>query len=76
MGGYEDTSFEFQPVVRSRFREVRTYRSIWQPVIVGTISAIMLRLLGFDHTRLMYKFQGRSFRLTDVEGSVVERLLG
>jgi hypothetical protein len=35
----------------------------------------MLKLLGFDHTRLTYKFQGRPFRLTDVEGKVAEPLL-
>jgi hypothetical protein len=31
--------------------------------------------LGFDHTRLTYRFQGRPFRLTDVAGNVVESLL-
>jgi hypothetical protein len=35
----------------------------------------MLQLLGFDHTRLTYKFQGRPFRLTDVHGEVVEKLI-
>jgi hypothetical protein len=35
----------------------------------------MLRLLGFDHTRLTYRFAGRDFRLTDVHGQVVEALL-
>jgi hypothetical protein len=32
-------------------------------------------LLGFDHTRLTYRFAGRDFRLTDVHGQVVEALL-
>ena len=32
-------------------------------------------LLGFDHTRLTYQFQGRHFRLTDVEGNVVDALM-
>jgi hypothetical protein len=32
--------------------------------------------LGFDHTRLTYKFQGRPFRLTDVHGQLVEKLVG
>ena len=31
---------------------------------------------GLDHTRLTYRFQGRDFRLTDVEGEVVQKLLG
>jgi hypothetical protein len=44
-------------------------------VHVHDLHATMLRLLGFDHTRLTYKFQGRNFRLTDVSGEVVEKLL-
>jgi len=32
--------------------------------------------MGLDHTRLTYRFQGRDFRLTDVEGEVVQKLLG
>ena len=35
----------------------------------------MMHLFGIDHTRLTYRFQGRDFRLTDVAGRVVERLL-
>ena len=31
--------------------------------------------MGMDHTRLTYKFQGRNFRLTDVTGNVVRKLL-
>jgi hypothetical protein len=34
-----------------------------------------LHLLGLDHQRLTYKYQGRNFRLTDVAGKVVEKLL-
>ena len=37
--------------------------------------ATMLRLLGLDHTRLTIKVQGRDFRLTDVSGRVVEKLI-
>jgi hypothetical protein len=44
-------------------------------VHVHDLHATMLHLLGFDHTRLTYKFQGRNFRLTDVAGSVVKELL-
>ena len=35
----------------------------------------MLHLLGFDHERLTYRFQGRDFRLTDVAGKVIEPVL-
>jgi hypothetical protein len=35
----------------------------------------MLHLLGIEHTRLTYRFQGRDFRLTDVTGQVVGEIL-
>ena len=35
----------------------------------------MLHLLGIDHKRLTYRFQGRDFRLTDVAGKVIEPIL-
>ncbi|HUB78237.1 MAG TPA: DUF1501 domain-containing protein [Bryobacteraceae bacterium] len=44
-------------------------------VHVHDLHATMLKLLGFDHTRLTYKYQGRNFRLTDVAGEVVEGLV-
>jgi hypothetical protein len=44
-------------------------------VHVHDLHATVLHLLGFDHTRLTYRFQGRDFRLTDVHGRVVEKLL-
>lgn len=44
-------------------------------VPVHDLHATLLRLLGFDHTRLTYRFQGRDFRLTDVEGELVPQLL-
>jgi hypothetical protein len=44
-------------------------------VHVHDLNATLLHLLGFDHTRLTYRFQGRDFRLTDVHGHVVEQLL-
>jgi hypothetical protein len=44
-------------------------------VHVHDLHATMLHLLGFDHTKLTYKFQGRPFRLTDVHGEVVKPLL-
>ncbi len=45
-------------------------------VHVHDLHATILRLLGFDHKKLTYKFQGRDFRLTDVHGNVVTQLLG
>jgi hypothetical protein len=44
-------------------------------VHVHDLHATILQLLGFDHTKLTYKFQGRPFRLTDVHGNVVNQLL-
>jgi hypothetical protein len=45
------------------------------PVHVHDLHATILHLLGFDHTKLTYRFQGRDFRLTDVHGHVVKDLL-
>ncbi len=45
------------------------------PVHVHDLQATVLHLLGFDHERLTYRFQGRDFRLTDVHGRVVQELL-
>jgi len=44
-------------------------------VHVHDLHATILHLLGFDHTKLTYRFQGRDFRLTDVHGEVVKQLL-
>jgi hypothetical protein len=44
-------------------------------VHVHDLHATILHLVGFDHTKLTYRFQGRDFRLTDVEGRVVKELL-
>ncbi len=45
-------------------------------VHVHDLQATILHLLGIDHERLTYKYQGRRFRLTDVHGHVVKDLLG
>ena len=42
---------------------------------VHDFHATILHCLGFDHTKLTYRFQGRDFRLTDVHGRVVEKML-
>jgi uncharacterized protein (DUF1501 family) len=44
-------------------------------VHVHDLHATILHLLGFDHTRLTYRFQGRDFRLTDVAGNLVKQLM-
>ncbi len=44
-------------------------------VHVHDLHATMMHLLGFDHTRLTYRFQGRDFRLTDISGEIVRPLL-
>lgn len=46
-----------------------------QPVHINDFHATLLHLLGLDHLRLTYRFQGRDFRLTDVGGKVVEDVL-
>jgi uncharacterized protein (DUF1501 family) len=45
------------------------------PVHVHDLQATILHLLGLDHKRLTYRFQGRDYRLTDVHGSVVKEVL-
>ena len=45
------------------------------PVHVHDFQATVLHLLGIDHKRLTFKFQGRDFRLTDVHGEVVKPIL-
>ena len=52
-----------------------SYNVIKDPVDVHDFHATMLRLMGVDHERLTYFFQGRRFRLTDVAGQVVEPIL-
>jgi uncharacterized protein (DUF1501 family) len=44
-------------------------------VHIHDLQATILHLLGFDHQRLTYPYQGRNFRLTDVHGEVVEGIL-
>jgi hypothetical protein len=51
------------------------YNIVRDPVEVYDLNATILHLLGIDHTRLIYKFQGRDFRLTDVHGRVVKEIL-
>jgi len=51
------------------------YNVVEDAVDVHDLHATILHLMGVDHTKLTYKFQGRDFRLTDVHGNVVRKLL-
>jgi hypothetical protein len=51
------------------------YNAVEDVVTVHDLHATMLHLLGIDHKRLTFRFQGRDFRLTDVSGNVVTRIL-
>ncbi len=52
-----------------------SYNILSDGVHVHDLQATILHSLGIDHKRLTYKFQGRHFRLTDVHGEVVEKIL-
>ena len=49
--------------------------AVTNPVHVHDLHATILRLLGFDHTKLTYKYNGREFRLTDNFGNVVNGVI-
>lgn len=51
------------------------FNATTNPVHVHDLNATLLHLLGFDHTRLTYRVQGRDYRLTDVHGNVVREIL-
>jgi hypothetical protein len=51
------------------------FAAVENKVHVHDLHATVLHLLGFDHTRLTYRYAGRDFRLTDVEGNVVRELI-
>jgi hypothetical protein len=52
-----------------------SYNIVKNPVHVHDFHATLMHIMGIDHERLTYKFQGRRFRLTDVEGKVVKEIL-
>jgi hypothetical protein len=51
------------------------YAAVENPVHVNDLHATILYLLGIEHTKLTYRFQGRDYRLTDVAGQVVKAIL-
>jgi hypothetical protein len=52
------------------------YHVTKDPCHVNDLHATLLHLMGLDHKRLTYRFQGRNYRLTDVGGKVVEAIVG
>ena len=52
-----------------------SYNIVRDPVSTFDVNATILHSLGLDHTRLTYKYQGRNFRLTDVQGNVLKQIL-
>ncbi|MCA9178458.1 MAG: DUF1501 domain-containing protein [Planctomycetales bacterium] len=51
------------------------YQAVENKMHVHDLQATLLHLLGFDHTRLTYRYAGRDFRLTDIHGNVVHDLI-
>jgi hypothetical protein len=51
------------------------FKAVEKPVHVHDLHATILRLMGFDHERLTYRYAGRDFRLTDVHGKVISDLI-
>ena len=52
-----------------------SYNITKDPVHVHDLQATLLHMMGVDHTKLTYRYQGRDFRLTDVHGEVVNELM-
>jgi hypothetical protein len=52
-----------------------SYNIVKDPVHIHDLNATALSLLGIDHTRLTHRFQGRDYRLTDVHGEVVNKII-
>lgn len=52
-----------------------SYNIVKDPVHVHDFQATLLHLMGINHEELIYKFQGRRYRLTDVHGTVVKDIL-
>ena len=51
------------------------FKAVDKPVHPHDLHATMLHLMGLDHTQLTYRYSGRDFRLTDVEGKIVHDIL-
>lgn len=51
------------------------YNTVENPVHIHDFHATLMHLLGIDHERLTFRYQGRQFRLTDVHGKIVDKIL-
>ena len=51
------------------------HKAVVDRVSVNDLHATILHLLGLDHTKLTYSYNGRDFRLTDVAGKVVKKII-
>jgi len=51
------------------------YNITENPVHVHDLNATIMHLLGVDHKKLTYRFQGRDFRLTDIHGHLIKDIL-
>ena len=65
----------FQRGVRYGATDEFGFKAVEKPVHVRDLHATMLHQMGLDHERLTYRHSGRDFRLTDVEGRVIQALL-
>jgi hypothetical protein len=63
------------PVMRFGKTDELGYNVVEDPIDIHDLHATLLYLMGLDHTKLTYKFQGRDFRLTDISGNFVKKLL-
>jgi hypothetical protein len=52
-----------------------SYHAVENPVSLPDLHATILHLLGLDHKKLTYRFQGRDYRLTDVSGNTIQAIL-
>ena len=73
----EEETFEEGRFVKGQQRVVKPDKEEWTPgtMHIHDLNATILHLLGIDHKRLTYRYQGRDFRLTDVHGKVVTPIL-
>jgi hypothetical protein len=65
----------FRPGVNYGTTDELGYNITENAVDVHDLHATILHQMGVDHTKLTYRFEGRDFRLTDVAGNVVDRLI-
>ncbi len=64
-----------KPGIRYGKTDDYCYNIVENPVHVHDLHATLLHLMGIDHERLTYRYQGRDFRLTDVHGHIIKDIL-